>query len=211
MPKPGRADQLVGFMLDRPTSRHKYINMSAQKILDVAQRLIQERGVKAMSYADISAEVGIGKPTIHHHFATKAKLIEAVAERFLETYQAMLGEIEHSGQSAVEQLKTYAGKFRACFENDEQMCLCGMLAADITLLSEASATMVTAFSDANIGFLERLIARGKGEGVVSADCNPSQVAHLIFSSLEGGLLLARGNHSIDSLDQVIEHLPTLLR
>lgn len=36
------------------------------RILDVAQRLIQDRGYNGFSYRDVAAEVGIRAPTIHH-------------------------------------------------------------------------------------------------------------------------------------------------
>jgi TetR/AcrR family transcriptional repressor of nem operon len=182
---------------------------SAEKIIAVAQQLIQQRGVKAMSYADISAAVGIGKPTIHHHFPTKAKLVETVAESYLTAYRAELDHIEASGGDALGQLDAYGGLFASSLEND-QMCLCGMLAADISLLSEAGAGTVRAFADANISFLERLIARGQGQGCFR-DAGPVTArAATVFSALEGALLMARGLGNPAHLDRVRSTLPELL-
>ena len=78
-----------------------------------------------MSYADISAEVGLGKPAIHHHFRTKAALIEAVAERYLASFHVELEEIKQNGQPIIQQLLEYAEMFRACYHTDENMCLFG--------------------------------------------------------------------------------------
>jgi len=41
---------------------------TAERILDTAQALAQVRGYNGFSYADISAELAITKPSIHHHF-----------------------------------------------------------------------------------------------------------------------------------------------
>ena len=43
------------------------------RILDVAEQLVQTRGFNGFSYADISAELGITKASLHYHFATKAE------------------------------------------------------------------------------------------------------------------------------------------
>ncbi len=51
-------------------------------ILDTAQELIQRVGVNAMSYADISAVVGIRKASIHYYFPTKYDLIAALLDRY---------------------------------------------------------------------------------------------------------------------------------
>ena len=44
---------------------------TAQKILDVAQDMVRNRGYSAFSYADISAQVGIRKASIHYALPLK--------------------------------------------------------------------------------------------------------------------------------------------
>ena len=50
----------------------------AERILDTAQALAQVRGYNGFSYADISAELAITKPSIHYHVPSKADLAEAI-------------------------------------------------------------------------------------------------------------------------------------
>jgi len=62
------------------------VTTTADRILDSAQTLVQVRGYNGFSYADISAELSITKPSIHHHFPTKAALAEALIARYRERF-----------------------------------------------------------------------------------------------------------------------------
>jgi len=59
---------------------------------------MMERGYSAFSYADISAAVEIKKPSIHHHFPTKAGLVVAVLkahrERLIQGTEMIDSQIE---------------------------------------------------------------------------------------------------------------------
>ena len=57
--------------------------VTAQRILDVAERLFGERGYAGTALRAIAAEVGIQNPSLYKHFASKAALYEAVIERAL--------------------------------------------------------------------------------------------------------------------------------
>ena len=64
--------------------------------MDVAQDLIQRRGVNGMSFQDISDAVEIRKASIHHHFASKQDLVEALVTRYRADFGALLTEIQLS-------------------------------------------------------------------------------------------------------------------
>lgn len=51
------------------------MNDTRDKILDVADDLVQRVGLNAMSYTHISDAVGIRKASIHHHFPRKEDLV----------------------------------------------------------------------------------------------------------------------------------------
>jgi TetR/AcrR family transcriptional repressor of nem operon len=61
---------------------------TAERILDTAQALAQVRGYNGFSYADISAELAITKPSIHYHFPSKAQLAEALVARYRRQFAA---------------------------------------------------------------------------------------------------------------------------
>ena len=56
----------------------------ATEILNVARRLMMERGYNGFSFRDVAAEVGIKSASIHYHFPSKAELAETAARDYRE-------------------------------------------------------------------------------------------------------------------------------
>src|SRR5919204_7031631 len=79
-----------------------------QRILDVAEQLVQLRGFNAFSYADVAGELGITKASLHYHFAGKAELGEALVERYAARFAAALDAIDAAGGDAPAKLDAYA-------------------------------------------------------------------------------------------------------
>src|ERR687896_1612374 len=102
---------------------------TASRILDVAERLVQSRGFNGFSYADVAAELGITKASLHYHFAGKGELGHALVQRYADRFAASLEEIETRGGDAPAKLDAYA-RIYADALRQKRMCLCGMLAAD---------------------------------------------------------------------------------
>ena len=63
---------------------------TAQRILDIAEQLVQVRGFNAFSYADIAAELGITKASLHYHFSGKAELGQALIARYAQRFALAL-------------------------------------------------------------------------------------------------------------------------
>ena len=66
---------------------------TAEAILDCARTLIVTGGYNAFSYADIASVVGIRKPSIHHHFPSKAALATVLVTRYREAAEAGFGNL----------------------------------------------------------------------------------------------------------------------
>src|SRR5829696_8614182 len=81
---------------------------TATRILDSAERLVQRRGFNGFSYADVAAELGITKPSLHYHFSGKAELGQALVERYGARFAAALEAIDAKGGDAPAKLAAYS-------------------------------------------------------------------------------------------------------
>ena len=81
---------------------------TATRILDVAEELVQTRGLNAMSYGHVSARVGITNASLHYHFPAKADLTTALVVRYSARFFAALDEIERTKPDVADRLRAYA-------------------------------------------------------------------------------------------------------
>ncbi|MGO9882162.1 MAG: TetR/AcrR family transcriptional regulator [Solirubrobacteraceae bacterium] len=173
-----------------PTTKPAERADTAQRILDVAERLVQVRGYNAFSYADIAAELGITKASLHYHFAGKAELGQALISRYAQRFCQSLAEIDDEPVAAPVKLTHYADLYASALRG-ERMCLCGMLAAEYRTLPEAIREAVVEFFDDNERWLSQVLERGQADHTLRFDGSPRATAQTIISGLEGAMLVAR--------------------
>src|SRR5437660_11718741 len=116
------------------TSRQRGNEDTAARTLDVAERLVQVRGYNGFSYADVAAELGITKASLHYHFPGKAELGEALIVRYASRFAEALRQIDSDCQDVPAKLAAYAELYAGVLK-EERMCLCGMLAAGCATLA----------------------------------------------------------------------------
>jgi TetR/AcrR family transcriptional repressor of nem operon len=158
-----------------------------QRILDVAERLVQSRGFKGFSYAD---ELGITKASLHYHFPGKAELGEALIVRYGARFMDALEELDGRVSDPRAKLEGYAGLYAGVLRG-KRMCLCGILAAEYETLPPPMRAAVVRFFDENEVWLARVLAQGRSDATLSFDGSPSEAAQAIISGLEGAMLVAR--------------------
>jgi TetR/AcrR family transcriptional repressor of nem operon len=163
---------------------------TAQRILDVAEQLVQRRGYNGFSYADIAGELGITKASLHYHFASKAELGEALIERYSARFAEALEQIDSTRSGARAKLNAYADLYADVLRED-RMCLCGMLAAEYQTLPERMHGSVIRFFDHNVTWLTGVLAEGQSDGGLSFDGSPADTAQTVLSALQGAMLVAR--------------------
>jgi TetR/AcrR family transcriptional repressor of nem operon len=163
---------------------------TATRVLDVAERLLQQRGFNGFSYADVSREVGISTAALHYHFRGKAELGEALIARYAARFGAALAALDDAGSTPRQALEAYARLYGDVF-GDDRMCLCGMLAADYATLPEPMRARVVGFFDDNEAWLARVLDRGRADGSLRFTGAPRTAARGLISGLEGAMLVAR--------------------
>ena len=163
---------------------------TADLALDVAERLVQVRGFNAMSYADVTAELGITKAALHYHFASKGELGTALIERYTERFGAALEEIDQQVTDAPSKISAYAAIYLDVLRQ-QRMCLCGMLAAEFQTLPSPMQDAVVRFFDLNEAWLEGVLEQGQHAGTIRHRGSARQAAQVVIGTLEGAMLVAR--------------------
>ena len=171
-------------------SRTAQPTAAATAILDVAEQLAQTRGYNGFSYADIAAQLGVTKASLHYHFPSKAELGRALIERYHELFGAALDRIDAETRLPQEKLQRYVALYDAVLSN-ERMCLCGMLAAEYATLPAPMQQGLTAFFDANERWLSAVLDAGLRARIFEFKEPAKERARVILGALEGAMLVAR--------------------
>src|SRR6476660_6381990 len=74
--------------------RNRKESGTAERVLDIAERLMQIRGFNNFSYADIATELGITKASLHYHYPGKAELGQALITRYTRRFNEALADID---------------------------------------------------------------------------------------------------------------------
>ena len=172
------------------STQAKRQNDTAERVLDIAERLVQTRGFSNFSYADIAAELSITTASLHYHYRGKAELGLALITRYTQRFVEALAEIDQTLPDARAKLDAYARLYADVLQG-KRMCMCGVLAAEYETLPEPMRAEVINFFDANQRWLTELLKQGQAERTLSFTGSADDVAQTILSTLEGAMLVAR--------------------
>ena len=178
---------------------------TSQQILDIAQRLVQTRGFNAFSYGDIAEALHVTKASLHYHFSTKADLGVSLIERYDQHMQEALVEINRSGAGAADKIRGYVRIYSNVLR-DHRMCLCGMLAAEISTLPKAMRSALDRYFEQNELWLAAVLEEGRAEGSLRFSGSAADMAQFLIASLEGSMMLARSHGGMARFDAATRRL-----
>ena len=178
---------------------------TSQRILDIAERLVQTRGFNGFSYADIADALSVTKASLHYHFPAKADLGKQLIERYERNLLAALATIDSESRDAREKLRRYADIYADVLRNN-RMCLCGMLAAEFATLPKPMREDVRHFFDENERWLAGVLQEGKRERSLKFSGSAADVAQAVLGSLEGAMMIARSYGDVSRFKAVCDRM-----
>ena len=178
---------------------------TSQRILDVAERLVQTKCFNGFSYADIASALTVTKASLHYHFSTKAELGKRLIQRYEKVFLEALAEIDRSAADARDKLRRYA-RIYADVLRANRMCLCGMLAAEYATLPKPMREEMRHFFDENERWLVTVLEQGRAAGTLKFAGAPQDAARAIVGSLEGAMMLARSYGDVARFQVVADRL-----
>lgn len=184
-------------------------------VVATAAELFLRRGIANTSMDDVVRESGVAKSNIYYHFKSKDSLLAAVVDHQVQIFEKTVVEpvLKAPSPTVIEGLKRYVTSLAA--ELSGRDCVGGC--PFITLAIQAAGTSLAVreritrfFTDQTIR-LAALIDHGIRQGEVRPDLDPSAVAGLILSAIEGSLFLAELTHEVALLERRLFVLLDLLR
>lgn len=170
----------------------------AERILKTAEALMIERGYSAFSYADIAEAVGIKKPSIHHHFPTKAGLVAAVLQGHRERTLEGTAHLDSQIENPWKRLQAYVQYWEGCIRGGTvSFCVAALMGAELPSLPEEVQAEVRLHFQALSEWLERTLKAGVKAGVIKLRDSAATEAQTLMAVVHGAMLSARATGDCD--------------
>jgi TetR/AcrR family transcriptional regulator, transcriptional repressor for nem operon len=178
---------------------------TVQRILDVSQQMLQVRGFNALSYQDVAEAIGLRAGSIEQYFPLKSDLAKALIVRYRKTFAHLHAKINQNTNQPLQKLIQFADLYFDGLRSG-RMCLCGMLAEDITVLPPEVQREVLAFFDDNEAWLVQVLSDGVKAGVIELKAAIDTEAKLLLIGLQGAQLMARAYSDLEIFQQIAQRL-----
>ena len=164
----------------------------AEQIVASAQTLLASGGYNSWSYAHISEMVNISKASIHHHFSTKAELVQTVVSRHREDTLAGISTLTQHVPDPLAQLQAYTGHWAARIgDASSSVCICTMLAADMPAIPSQVAEEVRGHFLDLTAWVSSVLTTGAEQGIFTLTAAPETEAMAFVATVHGAMLSAR--------------------
>ena len=162
-----------------------------ERILDLAEELLQERGFNAFSYQHIAERLGVKNAAIHYHFPSKGELGVALVARYEERFQAFAAQVDEEEADAGKRLDRYLGIAVSYLRHGTRICPLGVLEAEFHTISEPMQEAVQALDKAMRTWLEQILLAGQAAGQFEFRGSAHDKALLLTATVQGALQIAR--------------------
>ena len=153
--------------------------LTSEQILEAAEDVLRRFGPTKANVVDVARALGVSHGSVYRHFASKATLRDAVAERWLARISAPLAKVAATPGPAPERLRRWfdrliAMKRKKALDDPE------LFAAYSQLVGE-SRDVVRGHVDALTAQLAQIIAEGVKSRELTVD-DPQAAARAAFSA-----------------------------
>jgi TetR/AcrR family transcriptional repressor of nem operon len=164
------------------------------QILRVARNLIQTRSYLGFSFQDIADQIGIRKPSLYHHFASKEALGVEVLRQATRAFNEWAATTPAAARS---KLTAYFNMYRRGLHAGHGVCPAAALACGWDCIDADLRAAVRGLRDAQISWLRGVLSalgvrRGKHD-----------IAAFVFAACQGALLSARMTGSAEDFDAAV--------
>jgi TetR/AcrR family transcriptional regulator, transcriptional repressor for nem operon len=184
-----------------------------ERILDAAQRIVLERGFAATSVDAVLEQAPATKGAFFHHFPSKNDLGRALLERYAAADKRMLDDFmaaaEAESDDPAYQLVAFVRRFEQAADEvapTQPGCLFVSFIYESQLAGNGEHDLIaTSIRHWRTQLLDKLEAAARAHPPAIAVDLPS-LADQVFTTFEGGFILARAMHDPNHLRAQLTHL-----
>jgi AcrR family transcriptional regulator len=172
--------------------------------LDCALQVFWRKGYEGTSLPDLTAAMGINRPSLYAAFGNKESLFRKALDRYLERSTACLGQAlaESSARAVVERLLHAAADLQAG-EGNPPGCLVVQAALACGQTGEVIRQELIARRAAAQAALGERLEQARSSGDLPAEVDPSDLARYISTVINGMAVQAASGASRAELQSVI--------
>ncbi len=165
-------------------------------LLNAAEKRMRRGGYNAVSFRDLAQDTGIKSSSVHYHFPKKEDLANALIQRYAERFFDALTQVSAKSKTPQGKLNAFTKVYRSALVEDDALCLCGLLGAEIAGLPEPVANGVQAFFQANIKWVSDALPEN-----MSASTR-HKAASTVVAAHQGGMMLATSLDDVKLFDAI---------
>ncbi|UXH76757.1 TetR/AcrR family transcriptional regulator [Roseateles amylovorans] len=186
------------------------LSPKAAEIVAHTRALLVAGGYNSFSYADLAERVGITKPSIHHHFPSKAVLVQTVVAQYREDARNGLAGLVQQLDDPLSELNAYAGYWSACIQSGEHpFCICAMLVTELPTVPDEVAAEVRGHFEDLTTWLASVFTRGAAAGQFHLPNSATISARGFMAVVHGAMLVARALGDPAAFATIVQ--PAILR
>ncbi len=181
-------------------------------ILDEATRVFNRKGFSATSINDILKASGTTKGSLYFHFSSKGEIGLEVLKREKQAFMSFLDDILNEGPPG-QSLHNFF--FAAMAKHSQQDfiggCIFGNTALEVSDTSPELAAFVAGVFDDWIMKIAQNVDQAQQIGQIRKDVPARNLAEMIVSTVEGGIMQTRLlksrkplQHSLETLQKILE-------
>ena len=179
------------------------MNETAERLLDLAETAMRQRGYHAVSFRELADDIGIKSASVHYHFPQKDDLGVALIQRYSERMFAELERRAAKTKTREERLRVFFSVYRDALVSSDSVCLCVMFGTESLGLPPTVSDAVTAFFEANIEWIGTALARN-----LSPKSRRTK-AVTILATLQGGMMVANTLQDTSLFDGIVKELRSI--
>lgn len=183
-----------------------------EKALDAAMQLFWEKGYEATSLSDLTAKMGISRPSLYAAYGDKKELFESALRKYARSHAAYVRARLQSSSSVKESFRSYFdGVVEEAYEGGKNRgCFCINTMVELAPHEEIFAILTREHQMYLSVLFQETIERGKQTGELDAAADAKALAQALVVSLIGLTVLLKSRPERAFVDNSVTVMLSLL-